>query len=293
MASILRLDTLQNVAGATVATLNTNGNLSLTNPLETSGINFTDGSDLYIPHYPHILTPNGRHNDFSISNTNTVTVNAGVQMVVLGRRYTLPATVQTIGANQCLRWSPSAGYSVADMSENVGYEMAQLFFYDSTYGRTVALANKVNLMAWKCFFISCVNVTKGGKGYWGNPQRYPSGDAAADNYFAGASAYQTGAGDSNTTDNQSDPDKNEDYEFYNWYNNSYAGTYTRVWTYWGRAPRMVIHSNNEGYGHSEADRDQFYQQTRYNSIRYIEGYDAWVVSLSSCMDLSSTVSATA
>jgi len=239
----------------------------------------TGKADLYIPHYPHTLTSNGRIQNYSINGTN-VTINAGTQIAITGIRYTLPSITISVPSSNSLFWEPGVGYTVGSSLDEPGFNKAQLFYNDSQFGRIVSLCNKSTLHAWKNFFIGCDYApifTLDGYGYFGGVQNNASSNALYDGYFGRAESSPTYE---KTSTLNLIPSLGTDYQFFNDpTNKSYQYQYTRVWLYWGRAPRIVNHSGNNGYWYKDNMNNvsaRLFQQNYFNdSFRYIQSEDVF------------------
>lgn len=253
----------------------------------------TGKADMYVPHYPHILTSNGRIQNYSIAGSS-VTIAAGTQIVITGIKYTLPAVTIAVAALNALFWQPGIGYTVGAPVDEPGFDKVQLFYNDSEFNRIVPLCNKSSLNAWKSFFIGCVYppaFTFDGYGFYGDAISFPSSDGLYDGYHA-----RTAAVPNNTKSavlNLMDPNLGTDYQY--WVDPtdvSYQYMRSRVWLYWGRAPKIVNHSTNTGYFGSTTIIKIFYQVYANESFRYIKSVDQMeILSQSGCADIHAVLMA--
>lgn len=266
--------------------------------------NVTGKAEIYVPHYPYIITSTGRIQNYSI-NGNNVNILPGTSVAITGIKYELPATTISVTANNSIFWQPGIGYTSSAAEEEPGFSKIQLFFNDSLFNRIVPLCNKPTLNAWKNFFIECVYSNQGfeigtGYGYYGTLNNYPSADALYDG-FHGRTNISPSSQKSNVF-NLLDPNLGTDYQFFNDPTNiNYQEMRTRIWLYWGRSPRNVNHSGNNGYWASNNLNfvsSRLFIQSYYNStFRYIESRDVFElnpnVTVTGCPDIHSVLGASA
>ena len=257
----------------------------------------TGKADMYVPHYPHILTSNGRIQNYSIAGSN-VTIAAGAQIVITGIKYTLPAVTIAVAALNALFWQPGIGYTVGAPVDEPGFDKVQLFYNDSEFNRIVPLCNKSSLNAWKSFFIECVKppdppvFTFDGYGFYGGLTSFPSSDGLYDGYHARNVAVPNTT--KSTVLNLMDPNLGTDYQYLgvNPTDVRYQFMSSRVWLYWGRAPKIVNHSTNTGYFGSSSITKIFYHVYANESFRYIESTDQMeILAQSGCADIHAVLMA--
>ena len=237
-------------------------------------------SQIYTAHFPELLTtgnPNptgdaaGRM-PYSTISGNNVTIAANTYYVAMaGRKFYLPALSSTTINNNCsLYFDLNTMSYVNNASGIIESTVTRIVLYynaqsgTGAVGRIVPLCNKMNLMAVKKMYISCVTATTDVYTYSGSVDAW-RGDL-----------WQTGGA--------ANANNGSDYVRYLYQNNGYSLVESRYYLYWGRSPRAFNQYVNEGYMET-GSRDSYNFGTGASQF-LMQGASYWASgSVGSCLDL--------
>ena len=237
-------------------------------------------SQIYTAHFPELLTtgnPNptgsaaGRM-PYSTISGNNVTIAANTYYVAMaGRKFYLPALSSTTINNNCsLYFDVNTMSYTNNVSGIVESTVERIVLYynaqsgTGAVGRIVPLCNKMNLMAVKKMYISCVTATTDVYTYSGSVDSW-RGDL-----------WQTGGA--------ANANNGSDYIRYLYQNNGYSLVEGRYYLFWGRSPRAFNQYVNEGYMET-GSRDSYNFGTGASQF-WVQGASYWASgAVGSCLDL--------
>ena len=238
-------------------------------------------SQIYTAHFPELLTtgnPNptgdaaGRM-PYSTISGNNVTIAANTYYVAMaGRKFYLPALSSTTINNNCSLYFDLNTMSYVNNASGIIESTVEriVLYYNAqsgtgALGRIVPLCNKMNLMAVKKMYISCVTATT---------DQYEYNNGSVDSW-RGDLWQTTGAANANN---------GSDYVRYLYQNNGYSLVEGRYYLFWGRSPRAFNQYVNEGYMET-GSRDSYNFGTGASQF-WMQGASYWASgAVGSCLDL--------
>ena len=239
-------------------------------------------SQIYTAHFPELLTGPGNPNPtgsaegrmpYSTISGNNVTIAANTYYVAMaGRKFYLPALSSTTINNNCsLYFDLNTMSYVNNASGIIESTVTRIVLYynaqsgTGALGRIVPLCNKMNLMAVKKMYISCVTAT-------------------TDQYEYNNGSVDTWRGDLWQTTGAANANNGSDYVRYLYQNNGYSLVESRYYLYWGRSPRAFNQYVNEGYMET-GSRDSYNFGTGASQF-WMQGASYWASGgVGSCLDL--------